>query len=407
VKKKDHVCGHKNIIAIPDDLAEILRNQFALNVEANTSALGRSALFDEWCSTNENDLSFGSLGAFWKANLEGKNCLLVCTENDNVNIKRFNEKIKSLIDCKQPTRVLIILPTQIFQKLALPPRKVLELASVPTTFPLIRPEEAENSTFSTNETFSIILTLNQESMLIDPIHWESFKTNFLLWGGKYCKNIEISSVTDKLFNERIPLTHRPRARGSSAPSSGVYHFFDTRSTPVTETNHLASCGIPVHQAKIIHKINSHNRCLSMIGILPNQIKFLCKNNEQGNQVFEELARELFWKGYAIWKKRKRLMSYFWKKIAPEEWKKSSEKKQKKQVNRATKTKKRKINAKDYQCQNPFHFLKKHRDLSHKLPTPCYCSHVSRKATPPRFLDLRNMVTNNNTVSFTTRGSRER
>jgi hypothetical protein len=64
----------------------------------------------------------------------------------------------------------------------------------------------------------------------------------------------------------------------------------------------------------------------MIGILPNQIKFLCKNNEQGNQVFEELARELFWKGYAIWKKRKRLMSYFWKKIAPEEWKKSSEKK---------------------------------------------------------------------------------
>ena len=96
------------------------------------------------------------------------------------------------------------------------------------------------------------------------------------------------------------------------------------------------------------------------------------------------------------------MSYFWKKIAPEEWKKSSEKKQKKQVNRATKTKKRKINAKDYQCQNPFHFLKKHRDLSHKLPTPCYCSHVSRKATPPRFLDLRNMVTNNNTVSFMTR-----
>jgi len=218
VKKKDHVCGHKNIIAIPDDLAEILRNQFALNVEANTSALGRSALFDEWCSTNENDLSFGSIGAFWKANLEGKNCLLVCTENDNVNIKRFNEKIKSLIVCKQPTRVLIILPTQIFQKLGLPPRKVLELASVPTTFPLIRPEEAENSTFSTNETFSIILTLNQESMLIDPIHWESFKTNFLLWGGKYCKNIEISSVTDKLFN-------RKNTSNSSASREGFLSAF--------------------------------------------------------------------------------------------------------------------------------------------------------------------------------------
>jgi hypothetical protein len=281
------------------------------------------------------------------------------------------------------------------------------LASIPIAFPISRPEEAENNELCSSEAFSIILALNQESMLIDPVQWENFKPALLGWGEKYCTNLEISKVTDNLFNERIPLTHPHRARQVSwTPPPFAYHFFDPRSTPVAETNHLVSCGIPVKYSKMIHKINSHNRVLSMIGILPNQIRSLFKSKEQGNLAFEELSRELFWKGYAIWKKRKRLMANFWKNIAPNEWKKYNGRNIQKN-NKVRKKHKCKIEKKEYQCQNPFHFLKKHCDLSHKLPTPCSCSQIWKKAMPHRFLDLTSYFAYDNfnltnTESFTTR-----
>jgi hypothetical protein len=303
-----------------------------------------------------------------------------------LDIKRISGKIQSLINSKQPSRILLITPSQLLPELNLPHRKILELASVPIAFPLIRSEEPEKKEFYANEAFSIILALNQESMLIDSIQWEAFKKVLLAWGEKFCGNLEISKLSDNLFNERIPLAHSHRARRASSISfPGIYHFFDPRSTPVAETNHLVSCGIPVEDARTIHKINSHNRCLSMIGILPNQIRSLFKSKEQGNQVFEELSQELFWRGYAIWKRRKRLMSNFWKKIAPNEWKKHNNKKKKKN-NKDTKTHKSKIDKKEYQCQNPFHFLKKHCDLSQKLPTPCSCSQILKIRIPqiPRF-----------------------
>ena len=104
----------------------------------------------------------------------------------------------------------------------------------------------------------------------------------------------------------------------SSPS-GVYHFFDPRTKPKFETNYLISCGIPIEEAKLINKINSHDRNLSMIGILPNQIRKLFQDRDQGEKAFEELSRELFWKGYNIWNKRKRLTSKFWTEIAPPEW----------------------------------------------------------------------------------------
>jgi hypothetical protein len=58
----------------------------------------------------------------------------------------------------------------------------------------------------------------------------------------------------------------------------------------------------------------------MIGILPNQIRRLQKNRDEGDKTFEELSKELFWQGYNIWNKRKKLMSKFWTEIAPNDWK---------------------------------------------------------------------------------------
>ena len=65
----------------------------------------------------------------------------------------------------------------------------------------------------------------------------------------------------------------------------------------------------------------------MIGILPNQLRYLLKQVNQNDNGFEELSKELFWKGYGIWIMRKRLISNLWKKIAPAEWKLHGEKKE--------------------------------------------------------------------------------
>ena len=88
----------------------------------------------------------------------------------------------------------------------------------------------------------------------------------------------------------------------------------------------------------------------MIGILPNQIIKLFQNKDQGDKAFEELSRELFWKGYNIWNKRKRLTSKFWTEIAPPEWRVYNGKKENKKSSKV----KKKIEKKPYPCQNIFH-----------------------------------------------------
>jgi hypothetical protein len=295
---------------------------------------------------------------------------------------------------------VLAIPTHLLAELKLPSRKILELACAPTALPLFRSEEVDPNPFGASESYSIILALNQESMLIDPIQWEDFKKTLLGWAEKNCPNLMIPELTDNLFNERIPLSHSPRARQEpSFPQSDVYHFFIPTSEPRIETNHLFSQGIPRDYAKTIARINSHNRNLSMIGILPNQIRRLLKeNNMNENVAFEELSREIFWGGYEIWKKRKRLMSNFWKTIAPKEWKlyNPNEKTNKGHKNK----RKKKIEKKEYQCQNPFHFLRRHCDLSKKLRTPCSCSNILKRKSPYRFFDMTTFINNNShTISI--------
>jgi len=259
----------------------------------------------------------------------------------------------------------VLRPTQFLAEMALPPRKVFIIAEISASFPLTRPEEGDGKGFYAPEAYSIVLVINQESMLIDPIQWEVFKKALLTWAERSCPNLSIPELTDNLFNERIPLHHSPRARHIiDSPPSGIYHFFDHGVKPRFETNHLISCGIPIEEAKLINKLNAHDRNLSMVGILPNQIRRLQKNRDEGDKTFEELSKELFWQGYNIWNKRKKLMSKFWTEIAPNDWKLYDGKGKNEKSNRKVKTEK-----KPYPCQNPFHFLKRHCDLSQKLPTP--------------------------------------
>src|SRR6185312_14304617 len=220
LKGVNHSCGQKSIIGLQNELIGMFCQYLALTVEANTSSLGRSILFNEWCSPNENDMAFGSLGAFWKVDLTGKNCLLVCTRNDSVDLKNINDKIQTSVNSKQPTRVLLVIPSELLQEMALPPRKILSIAEISTNFPLTRPEEVEGTSFNASEAYSVILVINQESMLIDPIQWEGFKKALLTWAENNGSDLSIPELTDNLFNERIPLIIvRAQDKGSPLPLS--------------------------------------------------------------------------------------------------------------------------------------------------------------------------------------------
>jgi len=134
-------------------------------------------------------------------------------------------------------------------------------------------------------------------------------------------------------------------------------------------NHLLSQGIPLDLAQMTNKINKHDRNLSMIGILPNQLRTLLKENNGKNCdiAFEDISKELFWQGYRIWQSRNKLMADFWKNIAPDNWK---------LYQKTTKTPKklREIKVAE-QCVNPFHFLKRNKNLSKQRPTMCSCSQI--------------------------------
>ena len=94
---------------------------------------------------------------------------------------------------------------------------------------------------------------------------------------------------------------------SSHPSrsfSPIYHFFDSASI-TQHLNDLIASGVPLEEATLINKCNKHPRNLSLIGILPNQLRTLIKRcSDNVDIVFEEISKVIFWEGYKIWKARK-------------------------------------------------------------------------------------------------------
>ena len=50
IREDLHSCGRRNAVSLVPELFGGLVNGFSLSVEANSSSLGRSPLFKEWCS---------------------------------------------------------------------------------------------------------------------------------------------------------------------------------------------------------------------------------------------------------------------------------------------------------------------------------------------------------------------
>jgi hypothetical protein len=293
---------------------------------------------------------------------QGSNVFLFHGPDDRVNTKGLLEVIAESLATKLPTRYVCLVPSQ--EKL---PPNFLELAIIRPGAPLydFNSSEACLSTCS----MSIILAANKESLQVDPINWEKFIGKLFK-----CVNNDLLSIpqyTDSLFRERVTLQHSPRSLSKQPvnvmlKSCSIINFFDAYA-PTEKSLNIAS--IPLSAAKLINQMNRFPRFLSLLGIIPNQLRTLLKENDYDDreEILLDLSRTLFFAGFRIWDKRRKMTSRYWKDIAP----------QNRNITRAKKKKKSKKEKEDdiaaSHCTNPFHFLKRYRNLSNKRYTKCPCS----------------------------------
>ena len=211
------------LVTSPGDLLSLLVHHFHLQVEGTTDALHRSALFQKWCAQDVENSAFGAYGPMQSQNLAGKNTFLILhsltqyTPKDHV----FGV-LKGWIDSKKPTRIVMIASKADVEHYVHPKdRRVFEIAHIPSQFPFT------NCCSNTSCPTSIVLILNKESMLSDPIDWPSLKNDLRDWADSLHIELSIPDWTDKLFLERAFSSHGPRAAPSEAHFSGcIYRFFD-------------------------------------------------------------------------------------------------------------------------------------------------------------------------------------
>ena len=266
-------------------------------------------------------------------------------------------------------------------------KQVLELVQLPLSGPFIQVPSLDDQNPP-----SILLFINKESMQADPINWDSFKTSLSNWACTHHLKILIPDWTDKLFLERVSPSHKPRASSEGHESDCVYKFIDPFAKKKNETNHFIENGIPAHEATLINSANRHNYALSTLGILPNQIRTILRIHmppKESEEAWNDISKSLFWAGYNIWKKRKKLTSKFWNEIAPKEWNEQRHKKKKK--------KKKKVNPS--QCLDPFHFLTKTNDFTKQKITKCPCSLIKRQSKNSKSRDIRTLLNRFPTIHF--------
>ena len=110
------------------------------------------------------------------------------------------------------------------------PTQFVELMSFSSSAPLFL---SRGKLVSTSCQMSILLATNKESMLTDPINWESSKNHLIKWSEESLPGVLVSipENTNSLFNERSPLSHPPRVLSKQSinillQSSSLINFFD-------------------------------------------------------------------------------------------------------------------------------------------------------------------------------------
>ena len=120
---------------------------------------------------------------------------------------------------------------------------------------------------------------------------------------------------------------------------------------------------PKISAQSMYLLNKINNFDSKLLILPNQLRKLAQSHAMDHidESLVLLSETLFWEGYEVWKKRKSLVSDYWRNIAPKEWTHKE---------RKLKKGKRKMLT---NCKSPFHYCEKTRFLSTQRRSMCACS----------------------------------
>jgi len=272
-------------VTIHKGLLEVLAQRLHLQVEGITKALHRSSLFSEWCSSDPADITFGARGSLEKQDLAGHNTFIFLHSMESKAREKIVDLIREWISSKKPTRVIIIAQRSDVEPWFRPnDRKFLELAKSDCDFPLIHLTAtiSGRAPLCSAKPMSIVLALNKESMLFDPIDWPALKSDLIEWAAKQCPGLVVSTATDKLFRERVIPGHRARVRYQEIPKPmGVYSPFSPHSSKGLELKHLVQIGVPVDLAKLINRTNLHEKGLTMLGILPRQFKnnFACFNRQ--------------------------------------------------------------------------------------------------------------------------------
>ena len=246
---------HCRLPFIPQQLSEILTRRLHLQLEGTTNVLHRSERLTAWCSDQRTDVNFGSLGPVTEKNLEGFNSLVLLSSTPEQMDSLIAQTLKS-VSSKKPTRIVLIGPSRSVGVWLRPVnRRILELARSEASFPLFHcnghhhPHLSQSRSVS-NEPISIILAMNKESMILDPIDWAALKHDLLDWAEAHCPNLQLGDLTDKLFRERICPSHLPRVNYvRTPPMRCAYKFFEPGALKKGQESHLIVCGISPELAK--------------------------------------------------------------------------------------------------------------------------------------------------------------
>ena len=333
----------------------ILIESFSLNVEGYANPLHHFSGFEHWCSPNPEDRIFGALGSYLDSDLSGKNSFVF---PDHESLPQAILKTNTLIESPAPTRVLLLLPTATAAE-----HKFLVIAHI-SGCPIYSERELRSPDLS------LVLALNKESMIYDPIDWALLSTRLKGWS----ELLRIPALTDSLFRERIPVNWDPRAsclnlftRQMKQDAIGCFNFHRPLSSPV-DRQQLRPC-FPSSTTTTLTSINKHKFSFSVLGILPNQLRKLLRLvMGDCEPILDHLSKTFFWGGYNIWKARKRL--------AKQQWERLQNMQQKRKP-------KRKGDKNESACKNPFHYLLKASDLSRQRLTRCPCS---KAETKPKFVE---------------------
>ena len=157
---------------------------------------------------------------------------------------------------------------------------------------------------------SLVLAMNKESMLIDPINWDLFKYRLIKLSEDWPRGLLIiPEHTDSLFKERSPLPHPPRSLSKHhinilLQSASIINFFDAYAPK----NPCRLISLPPRAADLIRQMNRHPPFLGVLGILPNQLRTLLKEtgHDHREEFLLDLSQTLFFAGFRVWKKRQQL-----------------------------------------------------------------------------------------------------